>query len=66
MRTRIFLEAENRRLRCGACKRVVTEEVAWARHGARHTVLLLCAATLRGEMERIVCDHDDGLTNAMC
>jgi len=39
MGTRVFLEAEIRRLRCGACKRVVTEEVAWDRHGARHTLL---------------------------
>jgi len=35
---KVILEAEIRRLRCGACERVVTEEVAWARHGARHTL----------------------------
>jgi len=33
MGSRVFLEAEIRRLRCGACERVVTEAVAWARHG---------------------------------
>lgn len=38
MGSRVFLEAEIRRLRCGACERVVTEAVAWARHGARHTL----------------------------
>jgi transposase len=38
MGTRIFLEAEIRRLHCRACGRIVTEEVAWARHGARHSV----------------------------
>ena len=34
---RLWLEAEVRRLRCRACARVVTEEVPWARPGARHT-----------------------------
>jgi len=36
---KVFLEAEIRRLNCGRCARVVTEEVSWARHGARHTLL---------------------------
>ena len=36
---RVFLQAEIRRLECKRCGRVVTEEVAWARHGARHTRL---------------------------
>jgi transposase len=36
---RVFLQAEIRRLDCRRCGRVVTEEVAWARHGARHTRL---------------------------
>lgn len=35
--TRLFLEAEIRRLDCGACGRVRTEVVPWARPGARHT-----------------------------
>jgi len=34
---RLYLEAEIRRLRCRRCRRVVTEEVPWARPGARHT-----------------------------
>ena len=34
---RVWLEAPVRRLRCQACGRVRTEEVAWARPGARHT-----------------------------
>ncbi len=37
--TKVFLEAPVRRLACGACQRVVTEDVDWARHGARHTRL---------------------------
>jgi len=36
---RLFLQAEIRRLDCRRCGRVVTEEVAWAGHGARHTRL---------------------------
>ena len=35
--TRLYLEAEIRRLSCRRCGRVRTEEVAWARPGARHT-----------------------------
>ncbi len=35
--TRLYLEAEIRRLFCRRCERVVTEEVPWARPGARHT-----------------------------
>ncbi|HZD65730.1 MAG TPA: ISL3 family transposase [Acidimicrobiales bacterium] len=35
--TKLFLEAEIRRLRCQACGRVRTEAVPWARPGARHT-----------------------------
>jgi transposase len=35
--SRLWLEAEVRRLRCRRCERVVTEEVPWARPGARHT-----------------------------
>lgn len=34
---RIWLEGEIRRLDCRRCRRVRTEEVAWARPGARHT-----------------------------
>lgn len=34
---RLFFEAEIRRLWCPACRRVRTEEVPWARGGARHT-----------------------------
>ncbi len=36
---KVLLQAEIRRLNCKGCGRVVTEEVAWARHGARHTRL---------------------------
>lgn len=35
--TRTFLQGEIRRLYCASCERIVTEDVAWARHGARHT-----------------------------
>lgn len=35
--TRLFLEAEIRRLECYRCGRVRTEEVPWARPGARHS-----------------------------
>jgi len=35
--SRLYLEAEIRRLPCTRCDRVVTEEVPWARPGARHT-----------------------------
>jgi transposase len=35
--TKLFLEAEIRRLSCRRCGRVRTEEVPWARPGARHT-----------------------------
>jgi transposase len=35
--TRCFLEAEIARIRCPRCQRVRTEEVPWARPGARHT-----------------------------
>ncbi len=35
--TRLYLEAEIRRLRCLRCDRVVTEAVPWARPRARHT-----------------------------
>lgn len=34
---RIALEGEIRRLRCKPCGRVVTEDIPWARLGARHT-----------------------------
>ncbi len=34
---RLLLECEIRRLRCPRCERVRTEEVPWARPGARHT-----------------------------
>jgi transposase len=34
---RLFLEGEVRRLECRRCGRVRTEEVPWARPGARHT-----------------------------
>lgn len=34
---RLLLECEIRRLRCPRCDRVRTEEVPWARPGARHT-----------------------------
>lgn len=37
--SKVILQAEIRRLDCERCGRVVTEEVAWARHGARHTRL---------------------------
>jgi transposase len=35
--SRLFLECEIRRLRCGRCERVVTEAVPWARPRAWHT-----------------------------
>lgn len=35
--TKLHLEAEIRRLHCRKCDRVVTEDVPWARAGARHT-----------------------------
>lgn len=35
--SRLWLEAEIRRLNCRRCGRVRTEEVPWARPGARHT-----------------------------
>ena len=36
--TKVWLEAEIRRLVCrGSCDKVVTEQVEWARHGARHS-----------------------------
>jgi transposase len=35
--SRLWLEAEIRRLRCRRCGRVRTEEVPWARPGARHS-----------------------------
>ncbi|MGH9003517.1 MAG: ISL3 family transposase, partial [Acidimicrobiia bacterium] len=35
--SRLWLEAEIRRLRCRRCRRVRTEEVPWARPKARHT-----------------------------
>ncbi|MGH2810902.1 MAG: ISL3 family transposase, partial [Actinomycetota bacterium] len=34
---RLFIECEIRRLNCPNCKRVRTEQVPWARSGARHT-----------------------------
>jgi transposase len=35
--TKCFLEAEIRRIECPRCRRVRTEDVPWARPGARHT-----------------------------
>ena len=35
--SKLFLEAEIRRLHCRRCDRVRTEDVAWARPSARHT-----------------------------
>jgi zinc-finger of transposase IS204/IS1001/IS1096/IS1165 len=35
--SRLWLEAEIRRLDCGRCRRVRTEVVPWARPGARHS-----------------------------
>jgi transposase len=35
--TKCFLEAEICRIECAKCRRVRTEDVAWARPGARHT-----------------------------
>jgi transposase len=35
--TKCFLEAEICRIECARCKRVRTEDVPWARPGARHT-----------------------------
>jgi transposase len=35
--TRLWLQAEIRRLRCRRCGKVRTEQVPWARPGARHT-----------------------------
>lgn len=35
--SKIWLEAEIRRLECRRCHRVVTEAVPWARHDARHS-----------------------------
>ncbi|MGH9107018.1 MAG: helix-turn-helix domain-containing protein [Acidimicrobiales bacterium] len=37
--TKVVLQGEIRRLGCGRCGRVVTEQVVSARHGARHTRL---------------------------
>ena len=34
---KLYLESEIRRLHCRRCERVITEEVPWARPGARHT-----------------------------
>lgn len=34
---RIWLEADIRRVKCRSCRRIRTEEVPWARPGARHT-----------------------------
>ena len=34
---RLWLEADVRRLRCESCRRVRTEDVPWARPGARHS-----------------------------
>lgn len=36
-KSRVWLEGEIRRLFCKRCRRVRTEDVAWARPGARHT-----------------------------
>lgn len=36
-KSRVWLEGEIRRLACKKCGRVRTEDVAWARSGARHT-----------------------------
>lgn len=36
---KVFLQGEVRRLDCRRCGRVVSEEVTWARRGARHTRL---------------------------
>jgi transposase len=36
-KSRVWLEGEIRRLACRRCDRVRTEDVAWARPGARHT-----------------------------
>jgi Helix-turn-helix domain of transposase family ISL3/zinc-finger of transposase IS204/IS1001/IS1096/IS1165 len=36
-RSKLWLEAEIRRLACRRCRRVRTEQVPWARPGARHT-----------------------------
>lgn len=36
--TRVMLEAEICRISCRACQRVRTEQVPWARPGARHTI----------------------------
>ena len=35
--SRLYLEAEIRRVHCRGCDKVVTEDVPWARPGARHT-----------------------------
>ena len=35
--SKLYLEAEIRRLDCRHCSKVITEEVPWARPGARHT-----------------------------
>jgi transposase len=34
---KLYLESEIRRLHCRRCEKVITEEVPWARPGARHT-----------------------------
>lgn len=34
---KVWIEAEIRRLRCGPCGRVLTEDVPWARHGSDFT-----------------------------
>jgi transposase len=36
--TRVWLEADIARIACGSCGRVRTEQVAWARPGARHSL----------------------------
>jgi transposase len=58
--TRLFLQYRIRRLHCQACQRVVTEQVPWARPGARftrdfeHVVAWLAQRTDRTTITRLM------------
>jgi len=54
--TRSYLEAEIVRIDSGACRRVRTEEVSWARPGSRHTrdfQAVICYLTQRADKTTI-------------
>lgn len=58
--TKVWLEADIRRLHCRRCQRVRTEEVPWARPGARHSrdfedvVAWLCQRTDKTTVARLL------------